>query len=136
MIQRILIAFDFSAPARRALELGVMLGRKLDAEVHVATILEEKAGATRGNQDGPHLQALERALELEIQDALHQPDHSVHYHALAGNPVEALTDLAKEIEAPMIIVGTTGKGAVARTLLGSVSNALVQRSGAIVMTVP
>jgi nucleotide-binding universal stress UspA family protein len=44
--------------------------------------------------------------------------------------------MAKEIDAPLIICGTTGKGAVARTLLGSVSHELVHKSGAIVMSVP
>ncbi len=130
MIHRLLIAFDFSAPSRRALELGVLLGLKLDAEVHAVTVLDEE------NRSETQLEALARALEIEIEQALHQPDHSIHCHALAGDPVDSIISLAQEIETPMIIVGTTGKGAVARTLLGSVSNALVQRSGAIVMTVP
>jgi nucleotide-binding universal stress UspA family protein len=44
--------------------------------------------------------------------------------------------LARELDAPLILCGTTGKGAVARTLLGSVSHDLVNKSGAIVMSVP
>jgi len=53
-----------------------------------------------------------------------------------GEPAEAIVTIAREIDAPLIICGTTGKGAVARTLLGSVSHELVHKSGAIVMSVP
>ena len=55
---------------------------------------------------------------------------------LGGEPADAIVAMAREIDAPLIICGTTGKGAVARTLLGSVSHELVHKSGAIVMSVP
>lgn len=130
MIRTVLIAFDFSPASRRALELGVLLGQKLGAEVHAVTVLDED------DRSAPQLKALARALELDIESGLRQPDNTVHCHALAGDPTQEIIRLAQEISAPMIVVGTTGKGAVARTLLGSVSSGIVKQSGAIVVTVP
>ena len=38
MIPRLVVAYDFSDPARRAFELGVFMGRNLDAQVHVGQV--------------------------------------------------------------------------------------------------
>ena len=40
LIPRLVVAYDFSDPARRAFELAVFMGRQLDAEVHVVTVLD------------------------------------------------------------------------------------------------
>ena len=63
-------------------------------------------------------------------------DLAIECHAVTGRPADAIVAMACEIDAPLILCGTTGKGAVARTLLGSVSHELVHKSGAIVMSVP
>ena len=40
LIPRLVVAYDFSEPARRAFELGVFMGRQLEAEIHVVTVLD------------------------------------------------------------------------------------------------
>ena len=135
LIPRLIVAYDFSDPARRAFELSLFMGRQLGADVHVVTALdpkEVKNEASRASQ----LEQLRKLLELQTSGAVERGDTKVVCHAVEGEPAEAITALAYEIDAPMILCGTTGKGAVARTLLGSVSHALVQKSGAIVMSVP
>ena len=42
LIPRLVVAYDFSDPARRAFELGVFMGRQLKAEVHVVTVLDSR----------------------------------------------------------------------------------------------
>jgi nucleotide-binding universal stress UspA family protein len=131
LIPRLVVAYDFSDPARRAFELGVFMGRQLDAEVHVVTVLEssESSGAQQ-------IEDLRQLLELRTCGTVKADDVQMHCHAVVGEPAEAIVTIAREIDAPLIICGTTGKGAVARTLLGSVSHELVHKSGAIVMSVP
>lgn len=133
MIPRLVVAYDFSDPARRAFELGVFMGRHLDAEVHVVTVLD-----SRGSGDGveTELEDLRKLLEMKTCGTVRAEDVDIECHALSGEPAEAIMSMAREIDAPLIICGTTGKGAVARTLLGSVSHELVHKSGAIVMSVP
>jgi nucleotide-binding universal stress UspA family protein len=135
LIPRLVVAYDFSDPARRAFELGVFMGRRLEAEVHVVTVLDssdpkDASEATRELDD------LRKLLEMQTRGAVKGDDLQMQCHAVAGDPAKAIVAMAREIDAPLILCGTTGKGAVARTLLGSVSHELVYGSGAIVMSVP
>lgn len=132
LIPRLLVAYDFSDPARRAFELGVFMGRQLGADVHVVTVLDSRDSG----DDGKELEDLRQLLEMRTVGTVKSDDVALHCHALSGEPADAIITMAREIDAPLIICGTTGKGAVARTLLGSVSHELVHRSGAIVMSVP
>jgi nucleotide-binding universal stress UspA family protein len=130
----LVVAYDFSDPARRAFELAVFMGRQLDAEVHVVTVLE--AGDSDSDTEGKELDDLRQLLEMRTVGTVKSDDLTLQCHAVTGAPATAIVAIAQEIDAPLIICGTTGKGAVARTLLGSVSHELVHKSGAIVMSVP
>ncbi len=134
LIPRLVVAYDFSDPARRAFELAVFMGRQLGADVHVVTVLDSKdsdsPGASQETED------LRQLLEMRTAGTIQTDDVKLQCHAVAGEPADAIVTIAREMDAPLIICGTTGKGAVARTLLGSVSHELVHKSGAIVMSVP
>ena len=134
LIPRLVVASDFSDPARRAFELAVFMGRQLGADVHVVTVLDSKE--SKPDAAGDELEDLRQLLEMRTAGTVKSDDVKLQCHALAGEPADAIVAIAKEIDAPLIICGTTGKGAVARTLLGSVSHELVHKSGAIVMSVP
>ena len=47
---------------------------------------------------------------------------------LSGEPTENIIRLAKEIDADVIVIGSTGKGRVARSLLGSVSSEVMNKA--------
>ena len=53
-----------------------------------------------------------------------------------GVAVSELTEIAAEIDAALIVVGTRGRGRLASAVLGSVSQALVQQAPCPVMIVP
>ena len=133
LIPRLVVAYDFSEPARRAFELGVFMGRQLGAEVHVVTVLDAKESDSGGENE---LEELRQLLEMRTCGTVRSEDVTMRCHAIAGDPANAIVETAREMDAPLIVCGTTGKGAVARTLLGSVSHELVHKSGAIVMSVP
>ena len=134
LIPRLVVAYDFSDPARRAFELAVFMGRQLDAEVHVVTVLD--SSESKSDAASQETEDLRQLLEMRTAGTIKSDDVKLQCHALIGQPAEAIVAMAQEIDAPLIICGTTGKGAVARTLLGSVSHELVHKSGAIVMSVP
>jgi nucleotide-binding universal stress UspA family protein len=130
----LVVAYDFSDPARRAFELGVFMGRQLEAKVHIVTVLDSSdADAATLSKE---LEDLAQLLEMRTCATIKTDDVEIRCHAVAGHPADAVIALARELDAPLILCGTTGKGAVARTLLGSVSHELVHKSGAIVMSVP
>ena len=134
LIPRLVVAYDFSDPARRAFELAVFMGRQLEAEVHVVTVLD--SSDANASAEGKKIEDLRQLLEMRTCGTLSADDLKIQCHALSGRPADAIVEMARTIDAPLIICGTTGKGAVARTLLGSVSHELVHKSGAIVMSVP
>lgn len=134
LIPRLVVAYDFSDPARRAFELAVFMGRQLKAEVHVVTVLDSRESDTVAA--ARELEDLGQLLELRTCGTVKTDDLAIQCHALSGHPADTVVSLARELDAPLILCGTTGKGAVARTLLGSVSHELVHKSGAIVMSVP
>ncbi len=134
LIPRLVVAYDFSDPARRAFELAVFMGRQLKAEVHVVTVLDSRESDTVAA--AREIEDLGQLLEMRTCGTVKTDDLKIQCHAVAGHPADAVVTLARELDAPLILCGTTGKGAVARTLLGSVSHELVHKSGAIVMSVP
>jgi nucleotide-binding universal stress UspA family protein len=134
LIPRLVVAYDFSDPARRAFELAVFMGRQLEAEVHVVTVIDSRE--SRGPTGTKEIEDLRQLLEMRTCATVRSDDLAIQSHALSGHPADAVVAFAREIDAPLILCGTTGKGAVARTLLGSVSHELVHKSGAIVMSVP
>ena len=108
------------------------MGRQLGAEVHVVTVHDAKDADAAGSG----LEELRTLLEMRTCGTVKADDVTLRCHALTGEPADAIVAMARDIDSPLIICGTTGKGAVARTLLGSVSHELVHKSGAIVMSVP
>jgi nucleotide-binding universal stress UspA family protein len=56
-------------------------------------------------------------------------------HVVRGEPIKRIDALRQEIGADLIAVGSTGKGAVERALLGSVSQRIVRSSPVPVLTV-
>jgi nucleotide-binding universal stress UspA family protein len=53
----------------------------------------------------------------------------------AGNPYEAVLDAADRVKADAIVVGTSGKTAIDRVLIGSVSEYIVRNSKCTVIVV-
>jgi nucleotide-binding universal stress UspA family protein len=52
-----------------------------------------------------------------------------------GSPGPALVDLAREIAADVVVVGSRGQGALKRLLLGSVSNHVIHNAPCAVVVV-
>lgn len=61
---------------------------------------------------------------------------AVHLHALDGDPVPELLDLAARLPADLIAAGSHGRGFLGRLLLGSVSTGLLRRAACPVLLAP
>lgn len=57
-------------------------------------------------------------------------------HTRIGNPVAELLQLIEELAPELVVVGSHGRGAVLRMLLGSVADQLCRRSPVPVLVVP
>ncbi|WP_084213615.1 universal stress protein [Thermicanus aegyptius] len=58
-------------------------------------------------------------------DRFYKAEGGVHH---TGHPSITICEVAKEVQAKLIVVGSHGRGFVARALLGSVAHDLLHRS--------
>ena len=145
-LNKILVAHDFSEPANRALALAADLAQKLNAKlelVHVHPDLYDGHSTPAAGLPWPDASQEERYmrfLETELVRvivAVVGPDAvpGIGRHVVRGEPVRRLTALALDLGADVICMGSTGKGAVERVLLGSISQVMVRQSPIPVLTV-
>jgi nucleotide-binding universal stress UspA family protein len=73
---------------------------------------------------------------LASVSAVDSPGVQVYAHVLLDAPAFALTALASELNADLIVVGSHGRNGLVRWLLGSVAEAVVRQAGCPVLIVP
>jgi nucleotide-binding universal stress UspA family protein len=141
-IKQILVATDFSEPAGVALAYGRDLARAFGADVHVLHVIEDlpafygpDIGFALAGVDQNITDAVQR--ELESMLAAHHDDavKVVPVVTRASNVAAAITDYASAHAIDLIIVGTHGRGAVSRFLMGSVAERVVRSAPCPVLTV-
>jgi nucleotide-binding universal stress UspA family protein len=145
-LNRILVAHDFSEPANRALALAADLAQHLNAKlelVHVHPDLYDGHSTPAvglpwpaPGQEERYMRFLETEL-VRVISAVIGPDAvpDIGRHVVRGEPARRLQAMALDLGADIICMGSTGKGAVERVLLGSISTVMVRRSPIPVLTV-
>jgi len=137
-MNRILIATDGSDGAWAAVEEGVGLASEVGADVTFVTV-RPRISALLGDRLYQHRlteqlaqarSALDRA-EAAARRAGVDYDSDI----LEGDPVARIAQAACGWRADLVVVGSRGHGAVAGTVMGSVSRALLNRSSAPLMVV-
>jgi nucleotide-binding universal stress UspA family protein len=140
-IRRIVVAFDGSPPARRALafaeELAQGFGSTLTLVHAIQVPVTPPEAAIAGWTE--LLAAEQRASEAMLEDARQTSRRrglTTACRVVVGAPAEQLAQVAAESEVDLVVAGTTGKGAMARIFLGSVTTRLLHISPKAVLVVP
>jgi nucleotide-binding universal stress UspA family protein len=139
MFANIVVGTDGSESASTAVAVAVELARQHGAVLHVvnaykvasavAGALEMSAVSGVGVVDLEiHPAALEEASRTKLEQATSQiTDVEVKTHAIVGSPADVMIDLAAQIGADLIVVGSKGmKGA--RRMIGSVPNSVAHNA--------
>jgi nucleotide-binding universal stress UspA family protein len=132
------IATDGSEPAEHAVVAGARVARTLATNA-ILVYVRPPLGALGepyyqeklSEQMAYARAALDRAEALVRQEGC-EADAEI----LEGNPADQVVDLARARNAPLIVVGSRGLGAIAGALLGSVSSAIIHRADRPVVVVP
>jgi nucleotide-binding universal stress UspA family protein len=143
MFRRLLVAFDNSTHARRALEEAVDLARTNKATLTVLTVVPKTSiYATGGGYAVPvdiHdlTEQTERAYESMLDAGVGAvPDGlSVTRVLKHGAPGPVIVDEAKSGEHDLVVMGSRGRGPLRALLLGSVSDHVLQESPVPVLVV-
>ena len=130
----ILAAIDFSDTASLVVQEAVDLARQKGAAqlhfVHVNHSLPNDPG-----QDARHAELLEW-LDARLTGPRGVP-HTVKVvgHELSGDVAKLIVEMAADLSAEVVVIGTHGRKGLERLLLGSVASAVVQSCGCPVLVV-
>lgn len=139
-IRRVLVALDGSAPAEGALRAAEEICRVLDADcvllrvvtppVHpISPSIEHTARFLRDYIDAGRVEAEKYLTQVVAEDSrVVRREVRVDHQ-----PARAILDLADEIGADLVAVGTRGVGAINRMIVGSVADKVARGSSVPVL---
>ena len=140
----ILIGVDFSGGSERALAVAVGLAASLNARLHLVHVYEPIAlvapeavlptGEVQGQMEAERQQRTATLAEWAMR---HVGDRvPCTTHVVDGTSLDALLGEIHRVRPEFVVVGSHGRGALMRMLMGSVSTALCHRSPVPVVVVP
>jgi nucleotide-binding universal stress UspA family protein len=143
---KVLVAVDDSAEAGVAARMAAVLAAKTGSELHVvhAAPLPSPVGAPEGTIYDPDVSERLREMAAEtgrevLQDQARQMSGGKgavkDTHLRIGRPDHHVTEVAEELGAGLIVVGSRGRGPLKRALMGSVSDSIVRHAHCPVLVV-
>jgi nucleotide-binding universal stress UspA family protein len=145
LAKKILVAHDFSTPSNRALSFAADLSKQIGAELEIMHVHPDLYDGhsdpalglpwPTNAQEERYLRFLDTELERVATQVLGTGAAAAPRHVVRGDPVKRIVEYARDVHADVVCLGSTGKGAVERVLLGSVSQSLLRASPIPVITV-
>jgi nucleotide-binding universal stress UspA family protein len=139
-MKRIMVAVDGSAPSMHAVKMAGELGSKLGSQLTLAYACVPMVYPAETAWVPVH--DVERAAEAHGEEVLKQAAATLREQGveagtliLHGPAAEVIADAAKAEDVDLVVVGSRGRGAVARVLLGSVADRLVHICAKAVLVV-
>src|SRR5215207_2194214 len=151
--ERILLATDGSEEATLATQAATEIATKTGSELHLVHVRVPPyhpsyfegiyLGDYLQEDIGHYLQKEEAEIKREAQQLLNEQVKKVEAtggsvaqaHPRVGIPESEITDLAEEIGAGLVVVGSRGLGTMRRVLMGSVSESVVRHAHYSVLVV-
>ena len=124
----IVVGTDGSETAKLAVQEAVRLAIALDAEVHIVSAFEPLRGVRiAGAPEGaakvwvllPDAQVEATLSEAAAAIRIANPNVSVSTHAVQHDPADAILEVADEVGATLIVVGSKGMHGARRLALGT-----------------
>ena len=138
MFKTIVLGLDGSEFSDRAVPVAKELAQKDDARIEVVHVRELTAGRAGGYPVHPDEDELEANVRRQV-DELNSSGIPSRLHlvtTVTHGPAHAIEDVAEEVHADLIVVGTRGHAPVAGLLLGSVTQRLLHIAPRPVLAVP
>lgn len=141
-LRHLLVGVDRSAASRTALELAADVAAALGGSLSVLEVVEfvepfpladptRDAGGGGERSPGPTL----ALVEDEVRD-IRARGVGVQVIVRTGDPARTLLEVADDVDADLVVVGTRGRGGPAELLLGSVARTVADRARRPTLVVP
>ena len=132
----ILAAVSFDEPGELALREATRNTEQLaSAELHALHVVSHHAGGSPADASALHEQLTDAGAELRkrVESTVAARDLQVIGHVRGGAPVRSILQVAAEIDADMIVVGTHRRAGVRRFMLGSVAERVLREAHCAVL---
>ncbi len=80
------------------------------------------------DKDDQRWQSIIDQVFLVVRKLARENDIEVETRVVSGDPAASILKLARELDVDVVVIGSTGKGMVARALIGSVSREVIDRA--------
>jgi nucleotide-binding universal stress UspA family protein len=139
--RQVVVAYDFSPTADMALELALELACRSPQHVlHFVAAIDARSGLglpVEDKVDYEYAERVQKALYDQLAGLFEGRTAAgvITYfvHARIGNPSEEILDLAREVGADLIVIGSHGRTGLERVVLGSVSEKVMREARCPVM---
>jgi nucleotide-binding universal stress UspA family protein len=135
MFKTILFPVNQSQEARQAFDTVVEMVNKYQAKLFVMSVVETDASESDSSGDASHRAETETLL-AEITEALSKMGIPVETKIGKGKPAFVICDIADDISADLIIMGSRGMSLAEEHPDGSVSQKVINLSPCPVLVVP
>jgi len=141
MFKKILVPIDGSNSAKASLKEAMMLGERFGSELIVFTVVPELAVFEEYPTNYPFSEDIIKANTKRAEQLLEQVKSEMVYDGEiitcyeTGAPATEIVNYAEEHDVDLIVIGNRGLGAFSRTLLGSVSNKVINHAHTNVLVV-
>jgi nucleotide-binding universal stress UspA family protein len=134
-LKKILVPFDYSDPAIRALRFGLSLAQEYQAKLMVVHVVPSLAAFVHGNE----IEKLERTDEEKALNAAISPIcrdfGNLHPSVKVGDVHDEIVRIIHDERISLVVMGTHGRGNLGRLFLGSTTENLLREIPVPVVTV-
>jgi nucleotide-binding universal stress UspA family protein len=129
-MKRILVGIDGSPASHKAARLAAEVAGRFGARLTLAYVVPrlllppDAYGLTVAEVEAEHRTHADEVLR-QARAELGEAGAAAEVSVLHGPPAEALVEAAAATEADLVVLGSHGRGAVARVLLGSTTDRVV-----------
>jgi nucleotide-binding universal stress UspA family protein len=136
-LKNILFTTDFSDASNAAVPIAVQIGQRYGAKVYGVHVNKFEAYTTTAPEAWASMtEAAEREKREDAQHLEEQLQRVEHEVVIGeGNTWEVISDLIKQKEIDLLVVGTRGRTGVGKTLLGSIAEQILRQAPCPVLTV-
>ncbi|MCH1770718.1 MULTISPECIES: universal stress protein [Metallosphaera] len=140
MFKHILVAFDGSENAKRALNVAVDLSKRYEAKLDVVEVVDTSVllGAGIGPVPPDVIESLYNKARADIESAKKIADQAgvkAEGVIVEGDPATAIMDYASKNGVDLIVTGSRGLSTIKRMFLGSVSSRIIHEAKMPVLVV-
>lgn len=141
VVRKILVGYDGSEGARRALRYGAELAREQQADLWAVAVLEDAPPYAARNGEGQDDQAgRERTLQqiLLLEEAYQEVEQAgvqLQLTMRRGQAAQAVVAVAEEGAFDLVVIGHSGRSAVWGRFLGATADTITDRAPCSVLVV-